>query len=174
MNDQILFYIVFLSQIFLISLVLPHRVLERLRYVVQHYPPQSYPRLYPVPMRQVERAQRNYRVVNLLVVAVGLALLAYAAWTPSEELLGWDTKTVVFLYYMLQYSPLMIATTAGFTYFNLKRKPTLSIGLSALELRHLSPVMQSLYFQVISVAAFRGFRIDNVNFEVYREDPVSA
>jgi hypothetical protein len=283
MYDQILFYIVFLSQILLISFFLPRQVLERLRYVVKHYPPESYPRLYPVPLRQVERAQRNYRVMNLLVLGVGLALVGYTAWTPSEELLGWDTKTVVFLYYMLQYSPLMIATTAGFTYFNLKRKPdtrstrraslrprrlfdylspmlagvaalvyvafivfigwmrtfdfpwfggwanvagitamnalfgaiiayslygkrkdpymspedrdralelnatvlvfisifatmyvALSIGLSALDLRNLSPMTQSLYFQVISVAAFRSFRIDKVNFDVYREDPVSA
>jgi len=283
MYDQILFYAVFLGQIFLISFFLPRQILERLRYVVKHYPPEIYPRLYPVPLDQVERAQRNYRVVNLLVVGVGLALIGYTAWKPSEEMLGWDTNMVVFLYFMLQYSPLMIATTAGFTYFNLKRKPdtrstrraslrprrlfdylspalagvaalvyvafivfigwvrtfdfpwfggwgnvvgitamnaifgviiayslygkkkdpymsqddrdrsielnarvlvfisifatayiALSIGLSAFDLRDLSPVAQSLYFQVISVAAYRSFRIDNVNFEVYREDPASA
>lgn len=258
-------------------------MLERLRYVVDRYPPDSYPRLYPVPLDQVRRAQRHYRNMNLLVLLLGLALVAYGFYAPRDEMLGWDTKTVIFLYYMLQYSPLMIATTAGFTYFNLKRAPdarttrraelrprrlldfvspallgtavavyvafvgfigwmrafdfpwfggwwnvagitgmnllfaviigsamygrkkdpymasedrartiertatlliligiaatvytVLSIGLSALDLRDLSPIAQSLYFQIISVAAFHGFRIDNVNFEVYRDDAVAT
>ena len=51
---------------------------------------------------------------------------------------------------------------------------SLSIVLSALDLRAFSPAAQSLYFQIITIAAFRGFRIDNVNFEVYREEPAAA
>ena len=123
MSDQILFYVVFLSQVLVISFFLPRQVLERMRYVVKNYPPSSYPRLYPVSLQQAQRAQRNYRNMNLLVLVLGLALIGYGFYAPSEEMLGWDTNTVVFLYYMLQYSPLMIALSAGFTYFNLRRKP---------------------------------------------------
>jgi len=279
MSGQILFYVVFLSQVLLISFFLPRQVLERVRYVVSTYPPSSYPRLYPVSLERVERAQRNYRNMNLFMLVLGLALVARGFYAPSEEMLNWDTTSVVFFYYLLQWSPLLIALTAGFTYFNLKRKPdartkrraelrprrlfdyvspalvgvaaivyvafivfiayvrtfefpwfggylnvlgitvlnlvfagtiayymygkrkdpyksyedrareielnakllifisiaatvyvALSICLSAFDMRHLGPIAQSLYFQVISVAAFRGFRIDKVNFEVYREE----
>ena len=50
----------------------------------------------------------------------------------------------------------------------------LSIGLAAFELRHLQPISLSLYFQVLAVITFRATRIDDVNFEVYREDPLTA
>jgi hypothetical protein len=60
-----LYYVVFLAQVLLISYVLPRKVLDRLRFVVETYPPAQYPRLYPVTMDKVERAQRNYRGLNL-------------------------------------------------------------------------------------------------------------
>ena len=300
MPTEYVFYAVFLSQILLISYFLPRRVLERVEYVVNNYPPERYPRLYPVSLARAERAQSFYRLANMAVLVVGLALLAQGIWAGGEEMLAWDTNTAIFLYYMLQYSPLMIATTAGFTYFNLRRKPdtrstrtaelrrrrlvdyvspvwlgtaatplgreaaftegrdprvpvyvafvgfvvyfetlgfpwfggylnivfitamnalfavlvwrlvygkqkdpymtapdrarmievaatslvfisiaatiytVLSIALGALEMRSLSPVAMSVYLQLISAAAFRSMRIDDVNFEVYREDRVAA
>jgi len=50
----------------------------------------------------------------------------------------------------------------------------LSIGLAAFELRHLQPISLSLYFQVLALITFRATRIDDVNFEVYREDPLAT
>ena len=47
---------------------------------------------------------------------------------------------------------------------------SMNIVLSALELRDLIPVSQSLYFQLCAVLMFRALRIDDVDFEVYRED----
>ena len=39
---------------------------------------------------------------------------------------------------------------------------------------NMTPLAQSLYFQVIAAASFRSIRIDGVNFEVYKEDPVTS
>ena len=50
----------------------------------------------------------------------------------------------------------------------------LSIGLAAFDLRHLQPITLSLYIQVLALIAFRATRIDDVNFEVYREDPLAT
>ena len=50
----------------------------------------------------------------------------------------------------------------------------LSIGLAAFDLRHLQPITLSLYFQVLAVITIRTTRIDDVNFEVYREDPLAT
>ena len=281
MQNQILFYIVFLSQVLLISFYFPRTVLGRIRHVVQTYPPSSYPRLYPVPIEAVERAQRNYRIMNVLVLAAGLVLVFVGFYSPSEEMLNWDSDSVLTAYFFLQYSPLIIAGTAGLTYLKLMRKAdsrttrkaelqprrlfdfvspaliglaifvygafvvfilyvrqfefpwfggysnivaitggnllfagaiahslygkkkdpyqayedrirqigvairtlvwvsifattfvAISIALAAFELRHLNPLATSLYLQVIALISFRSFRIDDVDFDVYKADPL--
>ncbi len=48
----------------------------------------------------------------------------------------------------------------------------LAVVLSALDLRHLQPIAQSLYFQLLAVICFQADRTDTINFEVYRADPL--
>ena len=51
---------------------------------------------------------------------------------------------------------------------------TLAISLKALGLDDFTPIATSLYYQLLALMSFREYRIDDVNFEVYREDPVTA
>ena len=280
---QMLFYFVFLSQVLLISFYLPRQLRGRVKHVVEKYPPSAYPRLYPVSLDVMKKAQRTYWNMNLFALLAGIALVFGGLLWPSEDMLHWDSESVLVIYLLLQYSPLLIAGTAGFTYFNLMRKadsrPTrkaelrrrslldfvspavlglaifvyiafvllivyvrqfefpwfggysnivgitvanlvfagviahnlygkkkdpyqayedrarqigvtirgmvwtsilatgfvaLSIGLAAFDLRHLQPITLSLYFQVLAMVTFRATRIDDVNFEVYREDPLAT
>lgn len=280
---QLLFYFVFLSQVLLISFYFPRKILGRVKHVVENYPPSDYPRLYPMSLDFANKAQRNYRNMNLFVLLAGIALVLVGLLWPSEEMLDWDSDSILVIYLLLQYSPMIIAATAGFTYFNLMRKAdsrstrkaelrrrsvldfvspavlglaifvyvafvvlivyvrqfdfpwfggyvniagltamnlvfagvivhnlygkkkdpyqayedrarqigvtirglvwtsmlatgfiALSIGLAAFELRHLQPISLSLYFQVLAVITFRATRIDDVNFDVYREDPLAT
>ena len=46
----------------------------------------------------------------------------------------------------------------------------LSISLSAFEVRHLLPIFMSMYFQLLAVIGLQAYRIDRINFEVYKED----
>ena len=46
----------------------------------------------------------------------------------------------------------------------------MTILLSAAEYREFQPFARSLYFQVITFMSFQVYRIDNSNFDVYRED----
>ena len=46
----------------------------------------------------------------------------------------------------------------------------ISVILHALDLRHLNPIVMSLYFQLIAVIALRTLSIDSINFEVYKAD----
>ncbi len=281
MQEPMLFYLVFLSQVLLVSFYFPRKLLRRVRYVVDTYPPSQYPKLYPVPIDVAEKAQRNYRNVNVFALIAGLALVFTGLYSRNEEMLNWDTISVLTIYMAIQYSPMMIAATSGFTYFNLKRKtdsrttrraelqprrlfdfisPTvvglaifvyiafvllivyvrqfefswfggywnifavtaanlffagvivqsmygkkkdpyqahedrirqielnikvlffssimatvfvaMAIALQALDFGHLIPTFLSLYCQLLALISFRAFRIDNVNFEVYREDPL--
>ena len=283
MREQMLFYLVFLSQVLVVSYVLPRQLLGRVTHVVETYPPSTHPKLYPAPIEATEKARRNYRLMNLVVLLIGLALVAVGIFAPSEDMLGWDTISVLTIYMVLQWAPMIIVATAGFTYFNLKRatdrrttrratlqprrlfdfvSPVLvglavvvyvafvgfvlyvrqfdypwfggymnivgitagnllfvgliiqnlhgkkkdpfqasddrlrqttialnlalwtsivatlfiafAVTLSALELSSLIPMLVSVYAQLLSVASFRTFRTDNIDFGVYKADPVAT
>ncbi|MFC1493633.1 hypothetical protein ACFL6O_06680 [candidate division KSB1 bacterium] len=51
---------------------------------------------------------------------------------------------------------------------------TLSIALEFAEIRNLGPVIWSLYLQVMAMIPFKTPSIDNINFEVYRDDTSSS
>jgi hypothetical protein len=119
---QMLFYLVFLSQVLLISFYFPRKILGRVKHVVENYPPSAYPRLYPVSLDVAKKAQRTYWNMNLFALLAGIALVLVGLFRPTEEMLDWNTDSVLLIYLLLQYSPLIIASTAGFTYFSLMRK----------------------------------------------------
>ena len=275
----LVFYLVFLSQVLLISYFLPKKLLALQRHVADTYPPAEYPKLYPISLDRVRRTSRIYWHANLLVLSVGLALVALGVLHPSEDLLYWDNSLVQTLYLLLQLSPLAIVQSTTIKYLKLMRKSdsrttrkaelrprrmadvispaaivlvtsvylafilfivyvdqfdfpwfggytnvvvitmmnlffaaivawivhrknpnpyqatgerlrqdelvaqtmvfasvatTLSVAatitLACFELRHLEPVAYSLFCQLLTVVSFRAFRIDNVDFEVYRAD----
>jgi hypothetical protein len=51
---------------------------------------------------------------------------------------------------------------------------SMSIILRTFEMPGLLPIMQSLYFQLLALLTLHGFRVKDVDFEVYREDPATA
>ena len=60
MPEHMLFHVVFLGQVLLISFYFPRKMLSRMRYVFETYPPSTYPKLYPKPVEYYKKAQRNY------------------------------------------------------------------------------------------------------------------
>ena len=48
----------------------------------------------------------------------------------------------------------------------------MNIVLAALEMRDLQPFKHSLYFQLLGVVCFLAYRLDNINFEVCKEEPL--
>jgi len=274
-----LFYLVFLSQIVLISFYYPRKILGRMRYVFDTYPPSAYPKLYPKPVEYYEKTQRNYRTMNQIILLAGLILIAMgisrsgewdhaiATWCvlvflvqvfPLALLDIWSIKCfklmrnansrrkaelhprrlldfisptmigmaifvyVAFILFVLYLRQFEFPWFGGYwnifgitamnlflvglvfwhmygkklnphqTYEDRKKQIELSakilafvsiastmhiaitVVLSALDLRDLQPIAMCLYFQLIAVIAFQGYRIDNTNFDVYKEDPLVA
>ncbi|NQT62422.1 MAG: hypothetical protein HQ556_05640 [Candidatus Marinimicrobia bacterium] len=120
MPDNIIFYIVFLSQIILISYYYPHQVLNQMRTVIANYPPENYPKLYPKPVEYYKGGQRIYRVINLAIVAMGAILIvAIAIWdyTSTNKV----SDAIPFAYWVIQILPILIMELLGFTNFRLMR-----------------------------------------------------
>ena len=120
------FYLVVLSQVLLLSFYLPRTVLRRLRRVIDEHPPSTYPKLYPMSIEVVERGLRRYRIMNLLILLAGLALVFTGIYAPSADMLNWDNQAVLALYACLQFSPMLLVERSGLKYYRLMRK-----GLSA-------------------------------------------
>lgn len=107
MGETLLFYFVFLSQILLISAVIPRRVVNLMRQVRQKYPPSTHPKLYPKPAEYYESVARNFTRLNLAIVVAGLLIIAalilgmltgewdgaiVTPWSASGE---WDAAIVI-------------------------------------------------------------------------------
>lgn len=48
---------------------------------------------------------------------------------------------------------------------------TFSIVAHAYELRYLESIFMSIYFQLIAIVSFRNIQMEDINFEVYKEEP---
>ena len=121
MPHNILFYFVFLSQIILVSSYFPRKLLGRMKSVLETYPPSKYPKLYPKPIEVYETGQRNYRIMNQIILVAGFILMiAVGLWDYSSD--GTVSDLFPFFYFMVQVIPLMLMEISGFAYFKLMRK----------------------------------------------------
>jgi hypothetical protein len=84
-NFQVfLIAIVFASQIIVLSFYAPFRWLRGYALLFTRYPPENYPRLYPVPKEQIERRLAIFRRMHL-AIGVGAAVTLVAALIYAES-----------------------------------------------------------------------------------------
>lgn len=120
------FYIVFAGQIFFISIYYPTKLIGRVRYVRDNFPPEDYPKLYPSGYtgfagREGSRKLVFYRFLNYAIAGIGLALLlsvAAAGYRPAPE--GGD-EIFVMLYFFLQVIPWIYAAVKEYEQYRLMR-----------------------------------------------------
>jgi len=148
-QQHLLFHIVFLSQILVISYLIPSRIYGRMKYIFDTYPPSAYPKLYPRPVEHYESARRSYRNLNVAILVVGLLILAALLVIPHDHDLG---NAISIGYYFVQFIPLMILEFSSFKELKLMRnagpRPTRKAELRP---RHLFDFISPVYF---GVAAF--------------------
>lgn len=111
-TGEIIFFCgAFLSQILLLSWVYAGRVARDRRYVLEHFPPATHPKLYPQPLEYYQRKLRNFTRLNAALIAAGFVILVAilgalaGAWDggffdPSQDH-RWSSVIVV-PYYVLQ------------------------------------------------------------------------
>ncbi len=130
MPDNILFYFVFLSQILLISFYYPRKMLNRIGVVLETYPPSKYPRLYTKSIEYHQKAQRNYKIINQIILVVGFILIfAVGYWDYSSD--GNIAELFPWGYFMVQMLLLILMEVYGFAYFRLMRKADLRTSRKA-------------------------------------------
>jgi hypothetical protein len=159
MQDNILFYLVFLSQLILVSYYLPSKILARMRQVITNYPPSEYPKLYPQAVGDYQQSHRRYQRFNHFVLAVGICLIAGDAWR-SYAYGGSVPEVLPVMFGMIQFIPMMWLELSEFGQFKLMRKVNANTKRTAeLNRRrlfdHVSPVLVfavvGLFFATIAL-----------------------
>jgi len=163
METKFLFSIVFLNQLFLMSFYFPRKIANRIRYVLDTYPPSKFPKLYPMPIEYYEDKQRNYRIINWFILIAGLFLLNYMFINFPEDSHRerWD-QALVFAFFMVQFFPVMLLEISSFSLYKIMRKSDSRTARKAeLQRRRLFDFISPLLFGLVVFvyAAFVGFII---------------
>lgn len=71
---------VFVSQLLVLSFIVPGRMRRMFIALLQRCPPEKFPRLYPVPVERMQRVNRMLNAVNIAIGAGGAGLLVWGLW----------------------------------------------------------------------------------------------
>ena len=122
MNHNELLYLVYFSQIVLISVVIPFWAVNRVNRMLENYPPASYAKLYPVSLAAINYAISTFKIMNALMVMIGLLILGFTAVNGAEELMNWDTQSMLTITFFLQLLPFLYLGLSGVKYQQLMRQ----------------------------------------------------
>jgi len=120
-----LFYVTFLSQIFLLSYYFPTKLLERMRYVLETYPPSKYPKLYPQPLEYYKMGQWGFKWVTRGILVLGFVILYAVIFLVDHSSFADDGYISEFwpaLYGVIQFAPLLVLELTEFSQFKRMRK----------------------------------------------------
>jgi hypothetical protein len=145
-----IFYVIFLSQIFVMSLYYPRKIAGRIRYVLDNFPPEEFPKLYPTANQGfVADAYTKlglYLGVNYAIATVGLTLVVLmwaTGYKPDPK--GGD-EIFVMIYFSLQVAPLVVISMKEFKQYRRMNdafmRPTRS---ASLQPRRLSDFVSPTY-----------------------------
>lgn len=122
-----IFYSVFLAQILFLSVYIPGRIIRRVKYVYDQFPPADYPLLYPVGGANfnVENARRGlklFRGLNYFIALIGILVLQMMVTSGYRPDMKGGDEIFVMFYFFLQIAPLMYAELREYRNYKLMRE----------------------------------------------------
>ncbi|MBN4055310.1 hypothetical protein JYU12_01050 [bacterium AH-315-K03] len=151
MSDNILFYLIFSSQVFLVSYYYPKKYLSRIRYVFDAYPPSKYPKLYPNAIEIEEKRHRLYWNINKGIFALGIILLFVHGLLSSDVSTKYKQAEGLPIFFgMLQFLPLILIDLSRLKQLKLMRKMDLRTTRKAkLQPRRLFDFISPTFIAVV-------------------------
>ena len=120
-----LFYIVFTAQILVISYYFPRKIIARMQYVSDHYPPDQYPKLYPRSPEYYRIGKWAYKTANNLILILGFVIMLALIFVVDHATFaddGYISEAWPAFYGMIQFIPLMTLELFEFSQFKLMRE----------------------------------------------------
>lgn len=118
MNISILLNFVIISQLFLLSYYYPRKIIDRIHYMLTHYPASDYPKLYP-GNNKMEKAGKSLRIFKLIswsTLTLGIILLLIANITHTEI-----KDSMVVIFGLIQFIPFALLEKAELNHYRLMR-----------------------------------------------------
>lgn len=148
----LVFYLVFLGQIFVISIYYPNKMMNRVRYVHDTYPPEEFPRLYPG--KSAAETSKNlvsrHRVIAVYCVAVavlGIGILGYMLGSGYRPAMEGGDEIFVMLYFFLQAAPFIYLAVKEYQQFgDMKAAYRSKVRTAGLRPRRLFDFVQPAHF----------------------------
>lgn len=157
MSYNELFVLVYLSQVVLISIIMPSWVVDRFNEMTEKYPPEGYPKLYPVSVSKLRSSMNSFKYMNRVAAGIGLLILATTILMSASELLGWDSQSMLTITFLIQVAPFIFLSYSGIKYQQIMRK----VNQSTIRSANLKPRVLSLFisppyiaFSVLSFVAY--------------------
>jgi hypothetical protein len=164
-----LFYVAFLSQIYLMSYYFPNKVLARMRHVLATYPPTAYPKLYPKPIERHKMTHLAFKYVSRFILLLGfLILYATIFWVDHSTFAddGYISGFWPALYGMIQFLPLIVVELSEFSHLKQMRNAhTASKRIAELQRRGLTDLVSPALLGTAALA-FAGA----ILFDLYVHD----
>ncbi len=119
------FYLIFAGQIILLSHYFPRRMLARMRFVCEHYPPTTHPKLYTRSIDIYRLGQRIYSIANQVILVLGFILLFLIIRVVDHSEFaddGYISEAWPIAFAMLQFIPYLALEVSGITQFRQMRE----------------------------------------------------
>ncbi len=121
MSGNLLFYVVFLSQILLLSYYYPRKILQRFQVVLEKYPVSKYPKLYNKSPDYYEAGAKIFKTMNRLIMTLGFIIILAIGYYNIVE--GQKIESFFsFFYWIIQMLPMVAMEFSGFSYYKEMRK----------------------------------------------------
>jgi len=153
-----LFYTIFLGQIFYLSIYIPGKICSRVEYVMEQFPPEEYPKLYPSPYDRFaeesgKRKLRIFKGINYAIAIIGLVILQQMIMSDYRPAAQGGDEIFVLLYFFLQFIPIGYAQLKEYMQYKLMRATFTSKKRTAdLSPRRLFDFVSPVYVGVAVVA----------------------
>lgn len=121
MLENTMFYVIFVSQIVLISLYVPQKIIRRLEQVSSRYPADEYPKLYPNGVNYYQKAKGWFTWLTRIIFVLGF-VVAWLIYKAAEVNEGQINQMYPWAYFMLQMLPVMLLEQTTFKHYRHMRK----------------------------------------------------
>ena len=123
METKLIFLVVFLSQIIILSYYYPRNTSSRIRKIIDKYPPDQYPKLYPMSADYYKKKLKHFEILNWVLIGLGLGLIFMFIGNFPEDSHRerWDTM-VTFAFFMAQFFPVLLLEISSFNILKEMRK----------------------------------------------------
>jgi len=108
---DILFQMMLLAQIIIVSLIIPSKIISKLKNIYKVYPPESYPKLYTKSITYYQKKQYSFLYTNYFIFLISIVLWLLGVFIYPEimqSVMNWNANSFITFYFILQFSPVLL------------------------------------------------------------------